>query len=124
MPKPIIITLGKTTIRADLNGSTTAKAIAAELPIEASANRWGEEIYFSIDVQAEVEADASDIVETGDLAYWPPGNAFCIFFGRTPASQGKEIHAASPVNVVGRVQGDLAPLHDVPDGAPVVIKAS
>ena len=54
-------------------------------------------------MQAEQEPDASDVVEVGDLAYWPPGLAFCVFFGRTPASQGNEVRAASPVNVVGRI---------------------
>lgn len=121
MPKPIVITLGQTTIQAELNDGATAQAVAAALPIEATANRWGQEIYFSIDVQAEVEPGAGDVVELGDLAYWPPGKAFCIFFGRTPASRGNEVRAASAVNIVGRVQGDLERLKDVRDGASVVI---
>lgn len=122
MPTPITISLGQTAVQAELNDSATAKAIVEALPIEATAHRWGEEIYFSIDVQAAAEAGAGDVVEAGELAYWPPGSAFCIFFGPTPASRGDEIRAASPVNVIGRVQGDLAGLTRVPDGASVVIK--
>jgi uncharacterized protein len=122
MPTPILITAGQTTVRAELNDTATAQAVAAVLPIEATANRWGAEIYFSIDVQAPVEAGAREVVEAGELAYWPPGQAFCIFFGRTPASRGNEVRAASAVNIIGRVQDDLASLNDVPDGAAVVIE--
>ena len=82
----------------------TADAIWDALPIARTVNTWGHEYYFDIGVQADPEPDASDVVEVGDLAYWPPGLAFCVFFGRTPASQGNEVRAASPVNVVGRLQ--------------------
>jgi hypothetical protein len=83
----------------------TAKAIWDALPLEARANTWGDEIYFSIPVRIEAE-NPKAVVELGDLGYWPPGNAFCIFFGPTPMSRGDEIRPASPVNVFGRVIGD------------------
>jgi hypothetical protein len=83
----------------------TAKRIWEALPIEARANTWGDEIYFGIPVDADPE-NPREVVELGDLAYWPPGNAFCIFFGRTPASRGDEIRPASAVNVFGKVEGD------------------
>lgn len=118
----IVIEVEKTQLRAGLSETATARAIAAALPIEGRANRWGGEIYFSISVEAELEADARDVVEPGELAFWPPGRAFCIFFGATPASTGPEPRAASPVNVVGRIEGDLASLWDVPDGAVVSIR--
>ncbi|MBN2131038.1 MAG: hypothetical protein JW741_16165 [Sedimentisphaerales bacterium] len=121
MPKQIIITAGPTTVRAELNDSPTARAIAAVLPIEARASRWGGEIYFTIDVEADLEDGAREVVEAGELAFWPPGRAFCVFFGSTPASSGSEIRAASPVNVVGRVTDDLAPLWDVADGTRVSV---
>ena len=82
----------------------TARAIWEALPLESRASTWGDEIY-SIPVDAEPE-DPKEIVEIGDLGYWPPGSAFCIFFGPTPASRGDEIRPASPVNVFGRVEGD------------------
>ena len=101
---------------AELNdGSHTARAVWASLPLEARANTWGDEIYFSIPVEAEAE-DPREIVELGDLGYWPPGNAFCIFFGRTPASRGNEIRPASPVNVFGRVVGDPKIFTNVKNG--------
>lgn len=83
----------------------TAQAIWEALPIEARANTWGDEIYFSIPVEVGPER-GKEVVERGDLGYWPPGNAFCIFFGPTPASRGDEIRPASAVNVFGRVEGD------------------
>ena len=83
----------------------TAQAIWDALPLEARASTWGDEIYFSIPVAVEAESPR-EVVEMGDLGYWPPGSAFCIFFGPTPASRGGEIRPASPVNVFGRVLGD------------------
>lgn len=83
----------------------TEQAIWDALPIEARANTWGDEIYFSIPVEVEAE-NPREVVELGDLGYWPPGSAFCIFFGLTPASRGAEIRPASPVNVFGRILGD------------------
>src|SRR5215813_9994346 len=89
-------------MQATLNRSRTARAIWDALPIEAGAQTWGDEIYFKIPV-ALPEDDARAVVERGDLGYWPPGQAFCIFFGPTPVSQGDECRPASPVNVFGRV---------------------
>jgi len=80
----------------------TVDAIWSKLPIEGKANTWGDEIYFPIPVQVDAE-NQSEVVQMGDLAYWPPGKALCIFFGPTPASWDKEIRTASPVNVIGRI---------------------
>lgn len=101
----IRITAGGIGAEATLNDSRTAREIWEVLPIEAAGQIWGDEIYFGIPLGMDEDA-ARAVVELGDLAYWPPGRAFCIFFGPTPASQGDEIRPASPVNVVGRVDGD------------------
>ena len=124
MPQKIKITAGKVRLEAELNDSPTAKAIFNALPIKAKANRWGGEIYFTIPVEAELEADAREVLEAGELGYWPTGNAFCIFFGKTPASKKNEIRAASAVNVIGTIKGDLSELWDVADGAEVIIEAA
>jgi hypothetical protein len=89
---------------AELTGENplTVDAIWSKLPIEGKANIWGDEIYFTIPVKVGAE-NQSEVVQMGDLAYWPPGNALCIFFGPTPASWDKEIRPASPVNVIGRI---------------------
>ncbi len=83
----------------------TVQAIWENLPFEAQANRWGDEIYFSIPVSIG-EENARETVEIGDIGYWPPGHGFCIFFGPTPISLGDEIRPADPVNIFGKVKGD------------------
>ena len=77
------------------------------LPIESSFDTWGDEIYFTIPVQAGLQ-DSRAVVDAGDIGYWPPGNALCIFYGTTPASNAGEIRPASPVTLIGRIQGDPA----------------
>ena len=119
--RSITITAGTVSAQARLNDSKTARAIWDALPIEAKAQTWGDEIYFAIGV-SEKEDGAKEVVELGDLGYWPPGQAFCIFFGPTPASHGDEIRPASPVNVVGRVVGDAKEFKRVRSGARVVLE--
>ena len=118
----IRITVGQVTAEAALNDSATAKAIWSALPIEDRASTWGDEIYFPIPVHLD-EEDAREVVEKGDLGYWPPGHAFCIFFGRTPASQGDEIRPASPVNVFGRILGDATVFKACRSGEQVIVEA-
>jgi hypothetical protein len=120
MPR-IRIMAGDVVAFAKLNETATAEAIRNALPIEAQANTWGDEVYFSIPVYME-EENAQEIVEKGDLGYWPVGNAFCIFFGRTPASRGDEIRPASAVNVFGRLEGDPTIFERVRSGEQVVLE--
>jgi hypothetical protein len=108
--------IGSISATATLDGSRTAQAIWDALPIEAVADTWGDEIYFKVPVSLEEDA-AREVVGLGDLGYWPPGRAFCIFFGPTPASRGGEIRPASPVNVFGRVDGDPTVFTQVRAGA-------
>jgi len=121
MARSIRITAGQVSAAAALNDSKTASAIWDALPIEAKAETWGDEIYFGIVVRAEADG-AKEVVALGDLAYWPPGHAFCIFFGPTPASRGNEIRPASPVNVVGRVSGDATVFKKVRAGTRVTLE--
>ena len=118
--RAIRITAGTVSAEARLNDSRTAQAIWDALPIEAKGQTWGDEIYFGIGVH-EAEDQAQEVVALGDLGYWPPGQAFCIFFGPTPVSRGDEIRPASPVNVVGRVVGDATIFKQVPAGARIMI---
>ena len=118
----IAIRIGPLTIEAELNDTPTARKITAALPIQASFNTWGDEIYFPIPVRSELDHSAREVVELGDLAYWPPGHAFCIFFGQTPMSQAGEIRPASPVNVVGKVKGDATRFKQVMREREVVLE--
>ncbi len=130
MAQKIVIKTESNVFEGELDDSMTGKAIYGALPIRAKGQRWGGEIYFSIPVSCELEEDSREVLEEGELGYWPPGTApstglrasFCIFFGPTPASGGDEIRAASAVNIVGRMKGDLSGLWDVPDGAEVCIE--
>jgi len=124
MPRKITITAGKVSLPAMLNDSPSAEAVWGALPIEARANRWGEEIYFEIDVPLEESGDARAEMQVGELAYWPPGSAFCIFFGPTPVSRGQEPRAASNVNPLGKVEGDATAFTAVRNGEKVRLEAA
>ena len=113
------------TVEAALSNENpqTAERIWEALPIEGRANRWGDEIYFSIPVSVEEEHSRAE-VEIGAIAYWPPGSALCIFFGRTPASRDDKPRAASPVNVFAKVNTDTSIFRKVSDGDKVTIEKS
>jgi hypothetical protein len=119
--RTIKISAGGVTARATLHDNATADAIWAALPIMARGNRWGEEIYFEIPVHLPQADDARDVLEAGELGYWPMGQAFCIFWGPTPASRNGEIRAYSPVNVFGQLVGDPLVFDPVPGGAEIRI---
>jgi len=121
MARAIRITAGSLSAEARLNDSKTAGAIWDALPIEAKGQTWGDEIYFDIGLTAGPESPR-EVVELGDLAYWPPGHAFCIFFGPTPVSRGDECRAASVVNVVGKLEGDPTIFKKVRAGTRVTIE--
>lgn len=123
MVRRIEIAAGEVSVRAELQDTETAQAVWDGLPIEGVANTWGDEIYFSTPLALPLEA-GKDVVEVGDLGYWPPGRAFCIFFGPTPASTGDGIRPASAVSVFGRLTGDPRLLKSVRDGTPVRVRRS
>ena len=95
--------VGEITLEAEWADTPTADLIYGALPLSARGSYWGVELYFAIPVRANEEPRASDVVEVGEIAYWPPGKCLCLFWGPTPASHGNECRAADPVNVVGRV---------------------
>ena len=119
----IAIRIGTLSMEAELNETPTAQKIAAALPLRASFNTWGDEIYFAIPVDADLDDSAQDVVELGDLGYWPPGKAWCIFFGQTPASQSGKIMPASAVNVIGKVLGDATQFKTVMREREVIVEA-
>ena len=115
----IKITVEGMTFKAELNDSATAQAVYASLPLAGTANVWGDEIYFSIPLNLDSAPDAREVVEVGDLGYWPAGTAFCIFFGPTPVSTDEQPKAYSPVNIFGRLMDDPLLLKTVADGAAI-----
>jgi len=119
----IRIVVGNTALDAELNETSTAKRVGAVLPLKTHFNTWGDEIYFEIPVEAELDESAREEVEMGDLGYWPTGRAFCIFFGPTPMSTPGKIIPASAVNIIGKVKGDVSKLKEVMDEGQVAVEA-
>ena len=118
--RQIRIEAGGVAVSAALSDSSAADALWEALPITGRVQTWGVEIYFSIPVEAAEADDAQATVDKGAVAYWPPGSALCLFWGPTPMSRGNEIRPASPVNVLGAIDGDPTVLSQV-DGAEITV---
>ena len=112
----IIFEFEKLSIEGELNDSPTSKALINSLPMEGISQIWGDEIYFSTSISKENDEWAKETVDLGDIAFWPPGNAICLFFGPTPVSSGDEIRPASATNVMGKIIGDLEELKTINSG--------
>jgi len=121
MTKRIRIRAGAVEALAELNDTKTAESIWQALPLKSNVQTWGDEIYFSVPLILAQERPKG-IVEVGDLGYWAPGKAFCIFFGPTPASKGREIRPASPVNIFGKIIGDAIVFNKVRAGSEVAVE--
>ena len=123
MPTEIVIIAENMRLEGFLSDTPTGQALAAALPFEGQAQRWGDEIYFPVpQVVEDLDDNAATAVNVGDLGYWPPSRAFCIFFGLTPSSVPGEIRPASAVNLVGKISGDPCCLTAVPEGATVRVE--
>jgi uncharacterized protein len=113
MATSIVIEIGGKTLRAALNDSAAAKRVAAALPLTVAMSRWGDEYYGSAGLVIPEDSTARELMEVGEIAYWGPGKALCIFFGRTPASTDERPRAASDVLPIGKISagiGDLSGL--------------
>ena len=115
------ITAGDVEVTARLNDTSVADAIWTALPLRSPGSTWGDEIYFRVGLDAG-EDGPQEVVDMADVAYWGPGDALCLFFGLTPASRGDEIRPASPVTVVGKIEGDATVLKSVASGASIVVE--
>lgn len=116
------MTIGSVVLEAELLDTPTAEAIWNALPITSKASTWGEEVYFSTPVHVKREADARDVVQPGELAFWIEGDSIAIGFGRTPVSRGDEIRLAAKTNIWGKAKGDVKQLKSVKAGVPIKVE--
>ena len=100
------ITAGKLALEAELRDTPTTRALAEALPFEASAQTWGEEVYFTTPVSAKLEPDAQQVVEPGAVCFWTEGDALALPYGRTPLSTDERPKLAARCNVLGKLTGD------------------
>jgi hypothetical protein len=123
MARIIAVRTGTIRLEAELNETPAADAVWNALPYEAPGSVWGYELYFRIPEELDIGPEnGQDVVETGDLGYWPAGNAFCIFYGPTPASTDERPRPVSPVTVFGKVIGDVAGLSEIETGVMVFVR--
>ena len=123
---PIKITVDGHELTGNLNDSETAQALGERLPLRISMSRWGDEFYGSVGTGLDVSMapDARAEMEIGEIAYWLPGSALCIFFGPTPASLGDEPRAASEVNPIGTLTGDVSVLKKLGQSVKLTVESA
>tara|TARA_B100000315_G_scaffold83006_1_gene76018 strand:- start:1468 stop:1842 length:375 start_codon:yes stop_codon:yes gene_type:complete len=109
-------------ITATLEDTPTSRALLDALPFESSANTWGDEIYFSVQLSADLEKDAQQVVDPGTVCFWTEGNALAIPFGPTPIAEGDECRLVTACNVLGKVEGDPITLSSVISGAVISVE--
>lgn len=109
---------------ADLKDTPTAKKLVAALPCKASASTWGDEVYFSLPVKAQLEPGAQQVVDPGSVCYWVDGSALALPFGPTPISKGNECRLVSKCNLLGNIVGDPMQLKSVRDGDEIRVEVA
>lgn len=116
------MTIGSVVLEVELFDTPSADALYDAAPFSAVANTWGQEVFFATPVKVEEESGARTVMELGEVAFWPPGSAIAIGYGKTPASEGDEIRLASPANVFGRALGDVKQLRAVGAGVEIQVE--
>ena len=122
-PQSVVLKFeGGPELRGHIHGFGLGARLLSMLPLELHLSRWGDEYFGPCGIHSDCSENATEAVPVGALAYWPPGDALCIFFGPTPASCGSEPRAASPVCVVGSIQLDADSMRCLPQQVNVVLQ--
>ena len=122
MQKKCRIIIKNFEIIVKLNSSLTAEKIWNSLPIISKTNTWGKEIYFYTSIEVELEKESKDVVEFGEIVYWPSGKAIAIGFGKTPASIDKEIRLADKCNIWGDCSIELQNIKTIKSGDKIFVE--
>ena len=121
MLQKIQINLSNITFYGYLEINDFTKKIMSKFPLESDIQFWGDEIYFPISIYENPTENLKELVNKGDIAYWPPGNAVCIFWGPTPMSKEDEIRPASPVEIIGYMDSDPSAFSKLNNGEKIKI---
>jgi len=124
MATRIVVEIGGKQLHAELSDSPAARRVAGALPLAISMSRWGDEYYGSAGLVIPEDSSARELMEVGEIAWWPPGKALCIFFGPTPASTDDRPRAASEVLPIGRITGGIEMLRDLGSRVKAVFRAA
>ena len=122
MPR-IRITWHAGEVIADLRESPTTTKLLAALPCKATANTWGDEVYFNLAIAATLEPDAQQVVDPGSVCFWVDYSALALPFGPTPISRGSECRLVTRCNLLGKITGDPGTLTSVRDGDEIRVEA-
>jgi hypothetical protein len=109
-------------VTAYLRDSPSVTQLLARLPARATAQIWGEEVYFELPLEAGLETDAQQVVEPGAVCYWVEGRSLALPFGPTPASHGQECRLVTRCNVLGQIDGDPRQLKAVKPGTAITVQ--
>lgn len=121
MSREIFIKVDNVCFTAELYDTITADKIWDALPLTGDGKTWGEEVYFDTNVISMLDETSTLSVKLGEIGYWPPGKAFCIFYGMTPASTPDQIRPASAVNIIGKVTSNLDSFKIIKDGCNISV---
>jgi hypothetical protein len=103
-------------VTAVLRNTSTAAKLLDALPCTARANTWGEEVYFTLPVEAALEQDARQVVEPGTVCFWVEGSSLALPYGATPIAQKGESRLVTKCNVLGKIDGNPKALAAIRDG--------
>ncbi len=120
--KTVILQIDQYEFELELNNSKAAATFRESLPLQIEMKRWGDQFNGRSPVRIEPDIRAQMEMNIGDVAFWPPGECICVFFGRTPNSPGLTPKLSSPGMVLGKLKGNVAVLSNLGGTATVFIQ--